>query len=400
MHDPLSDDRKRLYLARQRRLRETLRVLQVPVLLVVDPVQIRYATGARNMQVFGLRDASRYLLLFADGPAILFDYPGTTHLSRHLPTLDEVREGQAIAYLRPGSDTGAPARRWAMAMASLIREHAGPGVPVAIDRLHFAVVQGLFAEGFRLLDANPLLGVARALKTPEEIPVIRASVAAVQQAAGAMLEKLQPGMTENQAWAQFHHGLIERDAEYVSTRLFAAGARTFPYFRESGPHPMAAGELLAFDTDAIGVDGYAVDFSRTFLLGDRPATSRQRELYGLAREQLEHNVALFRPGSSLREIAERAWPVPAEHRPWSYYVIAHGIGMSGEYPALPHLFDDTVSVPDGFIEPGMTLCVESYVGDPGSAQGVKLEQHLLIGEGGPEVLSDFPFDERLQAGGR
>jgi len=125
---------------------------------------------------------------------------------------------------------------------------------------------------------------------------------------------------------------------------------------------------------------------------------RQRDLHALAREQLDHNVALFRPGRALGDIAAAAWPVPAALRPWSYYVVAHGIGMSGEYPAVPHLFDDQVQVPDGVIEPGMTLCVESYVGAGDAGCGVKLEQHLLVGEHGPEVLSTFPFDDALGGG--
>lgn len=394
-HDPLSAEHGALFLARQRRLRQVMHEQGVPVLLVVDPIQIRYATGSRNMQVFGSRDASRYLLLFAEGPALLFEYPGCVHISRHLPTLDEVREAQGIPYVGLGSDTSAPARRWAAGIGALVREHAGPGAVLAVDRLHFAVIDALRAEGFRLVDAEVLLGAARTIKQPEELPFIRRSVQVVEQAVQRMAQNLRPGMSENEAWSHFHAGLIEGDGEYVSTRLFAGGARTFPYFREAGPHPLAAGDLLAFDTDAIGVDGYAVDFSRTFLVGEVPATDAQRRLFALAREQLEWNVECFVPGRSFREIAERAWQVPAAYRRHSYYVIAHGIGMSGEFPAVPHLFDADVRVPDGVLQPGMTVCVESYVGSAAEGAGVKLEQHLLIGEHAPEVLSRLPFDDAL-----
>jgi Xaa-Pro aminopeptidase len=50
---------------------------------------------------------------------------------------------------------------------------------------------------------------------------------------------------------------------------------------------------------------------------------------------------------------------------------------------------------DDVIRPGMTLCIESYIGEDGGEQGIKLEQQVLITETGPEVLSDFPFDEDL-----
>ena len=50
---------------------------------------------------------------------------------------------------------------------------------------------------------------------------------------------------------------------------------------------------------------------------------------------------------------------------------------------------------DGIIEPGMTLCVESYIGEDGGDEGVKLEQQLLITEDEPELLSSFPFEASL-----
>lgn len=50
---------------------------------------------------------------------------------------------------------------------------------------------------------------------------------------------------------------------------------------------------------------------------------------------------------------------------------------------------------DGVVEPGMTLCVESYIGEEGGDEGVKLEQQVLITEDGQELLSTFPFESAL-----
>ena len=41
----------------------------------------------------------------------------------------------------------------------------------------------------------------------------------------------------------------------------------------------------------------------------------------------------------------------------------------------------------------MTLCLESYVGEAGGAEGVKLEQQLLVTATGAEVLSTYPFED-------
>lgn len=71
------------------------------------------------------------------------------------------------------------------------------------------------------------------------------------------------------------------------------------------------------------------------------------------------------------------------------YVSAHECGMTGEYPYLYHAMDYDESGYDGVLEPGMTLCVEIYIGEEGGNEGVKLEQQLLITEREPELLSSF-----------
>ena len=41
----------------------------------------------------------------------------------------------------------------------------------------------------------------------------------------------------------------------------------------------------------------------------------------------------------------------------------------------------------------MTICLESYVGEEGGAEGVKLEQQVLVTATGAEVLSRYPFED-------
>jgi Xaa-Pro dipeptidase len=43
----------------------------------------------------------------------------------------------------------------------------------------------------------------------------------------------------------------------------------------------------------------------------------------------------------------------------------------------------------------MVLCVESYAGERGGREGVKLEQQILVTETGPELLSSFPLEDSL-----
>ena len=41
----------------------------------------------------------------------------------------------------------------------------------------------------------------------------------------------------------------------------------------------------------------------------------------------------------------------------------------------------------------MTICLESYIGEAGGAEGVKLEEQVLVTETGCEALSRYPFED-------
>ena len=43
----------------------------------------------------------------------------------------------------------------------------------------------------------------------------------------------------------------------------------------------------------------------------------------------------------------------------------------------------------------MVVSVESYIGEVDGAEGVKLEEEVVITEDGVEMLSRYPFDEQL-----
>ena len=174
-----------------------------------------------------------------------------------------------------------------------------------------------------------------------------------------------------------------------------AGTNTNPWFQETGDSPIAPNSLVALDTDVVGCHGYYSDFSRTFHAGPGTPTAEQRRLYGLAHEQVHHNMAVIGPGVTFREYAERAWDIPDEFAAQRYYLSSHGVGMTGEYPYLYHRHDFAASGYDGVIEPGMTICVESYIGAEGGTEGVKLEEQVLVTETGTELLSDFPFEADL-----
>ena len=111
---------------------------------------------------------------------------------------------------------------------------------------------------------------------------------------------------------------------------------------------------------------------------------------------METNSALLRPGTSFRDIMNKAGDArsPVAHR---YMSLIHGAGLCGEYPYIPYPQDFDAKGYDGLIEENMTLCVESFIGDERGGEGVKLEQLVLVTKNGPEPLTHFPFEDRLLA---
>jgi Xaa-Pro aminopeptidase len=391
--EPIDLEAVRAY--RLDRVRAQMEAYSLDACILLDPVNIRYATGARNMQVFHSRNPARYLFVPQSGPVVLHEFSGCAHLAENLETIDEVRPAITASYAAAGDAIRAVEAAWAQQVAALVREHCGPRAAVGIERVNAGAALALRDQGCRLADAQAPVERARAVKSVEELKCVRASVTATEHAVGRLREAMQPGLSENELWSVLHQGVVALGGDYIETRLLSSGTRTNPWFQETGDRRLLANELVALDTDVVGCHGYYCDFSRTFHTGPDEPTRHQRELYRVAHEQIHHNMELLRPGVTFREYSDRAWRIPERFVANRYFVSAHGCGMTGEYPYLYHSMDFAVSGYDGVIEAGMTLCVESYIGEDGGDEGVKLEQQLLITGDGPALLSSFPFERSM-----
>ena len=364
-------------------------------ILLYDPINIRYATDSTNMQLWVAHNPTRYCFVAAEGPVVLFDYFSCEHLSDHAGTVAEVRPAVSWIYLYGGELTERRVDRWAGGIAELMREHGAGNKRLAVDRLNPEGTAALAQLGIKIGSGEAVMEQARLLKSPDEILCMRRAIVACEAAMAEMEAALRPGITENELWAELHRGNIARGGEWIETRLLASGPRTNPWFQECSSRAIAAGDLVAFDTDLIGPYGFCADISRTWLCGDGRPTAEQRQLFRIASDQISHNTALMRPGISFRDLVERSAVPPPDCFPARYGVLYHGVGLADEYPTLPHAADWTDDTPDGALEAGMVLCVESYIGRLGGHEGVKIEQQILVTESGHELLSHYPLDARL-----
>jgi Xaa-Pro aminopeptidase len=392
--EPLSVDAFELRSQRLGRLREMMRDKNYAAVLLFDPNNQRYATGSRNMFGYFLRNSTRYFFVPTDGPIILFEYPQSAHVSTCLETVQEARNSR-IVWSSVGGRDAETARPFAREIAALVQEYGRGSRKLGLDRCGHLQALALEKEGLEVFDCQQELLHVRRLKTDEEIACLRLSMAAAECAVAAVREAVKPGVSEQELFALLYGEVIKQGGEFIETRLLSSGPRTNPWFNEASGRRLRPGELLALDTDVIGCFGYFSDFSRTFHCGPGRPRPYQKMLYQLAFEQIQHNIDIIKPGLTYREVADLAWKIPAPFVERRYTSVMHGVGLHGETPFIAHAQDFAVYGSQGVLEPGMVVSVESYIGEVGGAEGVKLEEEVLITAGGHEVLSRFPFEEDL-----
>ena len=375
------------------RLLREIEARDVAGALFFDPVNIRYATDCSNMQVWTLNNPARYALVLAGGQVILWEFHGAEHLSEDLPLIAETRVGTPWFHFAAGDDGLRKAREFAGEIAAEIRAHGDGNLRLAVDRIDTAGSLALLAEGLALEDGMALAEDARLVKSTDEIAAMRRAVAACEIGVARMRAALWPGITENALWSLLHQANVELGGEWIMTRLLASGPRTNPWYQECGFKVLEKGEIVSFDTDLVGPYGYVCDISRAWICGDVRPAGRQRELLEVSRDQIEHNRALLRAGISTTEISHASFRMPAKFEDQQYLGLIHGVGLGDEHPvAVPAKFVHR-GVKETVLEPGMTVSIESYVGEVGGAEGVKLEEQVLITETGSEPLSTYPIDE-------
>ncbi len=373
------------------RLRSELVKHDCAAILLCNSINIRYALDARNMAVWTLHEPLRYALIFADGPAILFEFKGGEHLADGIEGIDEIRLAVPWIYMSVGEMVEERAKAWAAEIADLMASHGGGNRRLAIDRIEPPGLHALEGHGLVYVEGQQVTERARAIKNADEIALMRWTIRVCEAGMARVYEHSQPGRTEQELWAELSFENSRSGGEWMETRIFACGANTNPWYHECDTTPCRAGEMISFDTDMIGPYGYCADLSRSWTCGHTKMTNKQTELYRRARDQVEHNLALLKPGLSFAEFNEASWRIPERHVPFSYGLALHGVGLADEWPVvmLHPYFDQGYP---GVFEENMVVCVESLMAEEGS-ESIKLETQVLITANGPERLDTFPWED-------
>ena len=389
-------DHRKLRAHRLARVRAELKKRDYAAALLADPLNIRYATGSRNMQIWTLHSPARWAFVPTEGPVVLYEFTSSKHVNDGIETISEIRPCTPWIYFLAGPRCEEKAALWAGEIADMVKTHGGGNRRLAVDRCEPMGAVKLAALGLELCDGQEAMEQARLVKSAEEIAAIRLSMAVCDAAIAEMRATLRPGMTENQLWAVLHEVNIAHDGEWIESRLLTSGQRTNPWFQECGNRIIEAGDIVAFDTDMVGPEGYLADISRSWVCPGRKPSDAQRRLYDIAQSQVLSNIGIIKPGVGFREFAEKCWAVPERFVENRYMMMVHGTGLVDEYPSIAYATDFKDWGYDGVFQENMVVSVESYIGEVGGKEGVKLEQQVLVTASGAEVLSRTPFEEALE----
>ncbi|MDA0361724.1 MAG: Xaa-Pro peptidase family protein [Proteobacteria bacterium] len=382
-------DRARSY--RLERLRDQMQLADVDALLLYDPVNIRYAFDSSNMQVWTAHNAIRYALILSGGPAILFEFKGCEHLANDLPGIDEVRTAISYIFMSHGDKADGFLRNWANEISDLVYQYGSQKPRLAADKVDLNAVHALTELGVSVVDGVKITELSRAIKSPEEIELMRWTIRVCEAGLARIYEHSVPGVTERELWAHLHFENARSGGDWLETKLLTSGPNTNPWYGECSDRKVKKGEMISLGTDMIGPYGYCADLSRSWICGYEPMSDTQKRLYSTAWAQIEHNMALVQPNLSFSEFNENSWRIPFRHVEYRYSLAAHGVGMADEWPVLPLNVDWTERVTSGTFEPGMVLCIESLIAEKGT-ESIKLETQLLVTEVGTERLDSFPWE--------
>ena len=352
---------------RRDRLAVALAGADLDALVVSDLVNVRYLSGFTG--------SNAALLVFADGrPTVLAtDSRYGTQAARQAPDLQVLIERACTPHLVAQAVAAGSARIG-------FESHV-----VTVDG--FSALARRLGEGSdaSLVRAGGIVEELREVKDAGEVALIRLACETADAALTALIESggLRPGRTEREVGRELESLMLDNGADgRAFETIVATGANSaVPHHRPTAAE-LCDGDFVKIDFGAL-VGGYHSDMTRTFVLGS--AAAWQREIYALVAEAQRAGRAALEVGSQLCEVdaAARRIITEAGHGDHFGHGLGHGVGLQiHEAPGIG-------SAATGVLRDGAVVTVEPGVYLPGRG-GVRIEDTVLVGRRGGEVLTRFP----------
>jgi Xaa-Pro aminopeptidase len=259
----------------------------------------------------------------------------------------------------------------------------------------------LRAAGIELIVDPEAFVARRRAKTDAQIAGIRRAQAAADaaMAVGArMIRELRDGVTSEEVRAAMQAVCEEHGCDLPDDVIVSHGPQG-AIGHEAGHGEIGRGEPVIVDIwPQDRVSRCWADMTRTFIGGGAEPPAEIATWWQLTRESLDRSFAAVRAGVDGRDVygiscepfeaagqpTQRSKPAGKKLDEGYYHSLGHGVGLEvHERPNLGRTPDPLIAGDVITLEPG---CYRKDIG------GVRLEDLVLVGEDGAELLTDFPYD--------
>lgn len=231
--------------------------------------------------------------------------------------------------------------------------------------------------GFTVVPAAAALSNARRVKSPYEIECLARSLGIAEEALNAVLQMLEPGVTEREAAAVYQTEVTKRDATPGPLSI-AFGERTEITLPPATERALTLGDLVKFEVGAV-FKGYCSSVARTAVMGE-PA-ERQTSALEAVQNGLEAGIAAVKPGATARTIYEKVISRARAGLPdFQCDRVGHAIGLE------PHESPELGPSESTPLETGEVLCIDVPYLEVGWG-GVALRDTVLVTTTGSRVLN-------------
>jgi Xaa-Pro aminopeptidase len=394
-------DVKRLREERHERALSRMREAGLGSMLLVDDPNIRYVTG---LAMTGGSGADHYSLLVEDGTVVHWDTADHASNERYnCPWLSDIRyacPGLGNVPRASGRDSARTflLEKMAATVTEALDDYGVADEPMGIDTGHAGLVDAFESSGVdvRPADCAAVMEDARKIKTRDEVECLRQVAAICEAGFQAIVNSLEPGKRESEVWGDAVRELWRHGA-MVQGGYLTSGPNTWPKHQANTTDRLIRpGDLVYADFYNIGYLGYRSCYYRTFSM-DTPSKAQQ-DAYETARDNLYRVLDAIEPGVTTDEIAAQFPDMAGEHA--DYYGAdehwqlttnhwAHGLGL--QLYEVPLIWRGLSPEHPIEIEEGMTMAVETQ--EPADRQGVRVEEMVVVRDGGVELLSQWPVEE-------